>query len=134
MIGDEDRGDETDEGPRFVRYEQEVEAHFRPGEAVVDTDGQVSGEDAAARRRKAALSWLLFLVVIVGLVLLCWPKIAPLMHKSVAPTTPPHLAGAPTPPLQAAAPQARPKRPVRDYPPCTATRTGSCIQQDGNNP
>lgn len=130
MTGEDDRLNEATGTPPVGRYEREVEAHFRGSGAGMDAPTLDSGEMSAARHWKAALSWLLFLVVIVGLALLVWPRIAPLMHRSVAPTTPPRQAGAPATPFQAPAP-ARAKRPVRDYPPCTATRTDSCIQQDG---
>jgi hypothetical protein len=105
-----------------------VEEHFHPDASVAAAQEPDAGDERAARRRRAALGWLLFLVVVAGLVLISWPRIAPLMHKSVAPTAPPSHAG--TPGQAAAGAQAGPKRPPRDYPPCTATRTDSCIQQD----
>ena len=121
--------EEPDKTSPVGRYEREVEANFHQGEVLGDERlPDDEGTSIAARRRGAALSWLLFLVVIIGLFLFFWPKLSPLMHRSVAPTTPPRQEGTPTAPLQVQVARAKP--PVHSYPPCTATRTDSCTQQD----
>ncbi|MDB5671915.1 MAG: hypothetical protein JWO25_2874 [Alphaproteobacteria bacterium] len=85
-----------------------------------------SGHDAVpvgARHRKAALGWILLLVLIAGLAALCWPRLEPLMRRGADPVAPPGAGAAPTGLVP-------PKRSNYDYPPCTATRTDSCVQKD----
>jgi hypothetical protein len=103
------------------RYEREVEARF--GRTGDDPD---IDPPAAERRWNPAIAWLLFLVLLAIVIALCWPRIAPLMHRSVVPTTPPSQAR--VQPLPGA--QSRPKPSNSNYPPCTVTRTDRCVQKD----
>ncbi|HEX5182907.1 MAG TPA: hypothetical protein VFW19_07110 [Allosphingosinicella sp.] len=110
---------EDEDGREKGRYEREVEARF--GREDPDAD-----PPAATSRRNPAIAWLIFLVLLAIVVAFCWPYIAPLMHRSVIPTTPPSQARAQ--PLPGA--QSRPKPPATVYPPCTATRTDRCVQKE----
>jgi hypothetical protein len=125
MIG-EDEQDPKGGGREMGRYEREVEASFP--DRTADGSAHEPDHQPAARRRKAALGWLLFLAVIIVLAIVCWPRLELLMRHKAQPTAPPAQAGSAAP---AAAAQQRPKRSTYDYPPCTATRTDRCVQQGG---
>ncbi|MDB5671077.1 MAG: hypothetical protein JWO25_2036 [Alphaproteobacteria bacterium] len=95
-------------------------------EEQISTDSGRGSYPAAAPRRRAALGWLLLLVLIAGLAALCWPRLELLMRRGAVPVAPPSGVAAPGGAAQVAA------RPAKhDYPPCTATRTDSCVQKDG---
>ena len=88
----------------------------------------------AASLPKALVGWVLVLLVMAGLAVVSWPKIRSLMApKSGSAAT--NQAGLPLAQTSAAglaqpAVTFHPRPAPKNYPPCTATRTDSCVQQD----
>jgi hypothetical protein len=92
------------------------------------------GRAATASLPKALLGWVLVLLVIAGLAAVSWPKIRSLMSPKSA-SAGVNRAGLPLaetarPGLAQPAVTFHPRPAPKNYPPCTATRTDSCVQQD----
>jgi hypothetical protein len=90
---------------------------------------------AVASLRKAAMGWVLALLVLAGLAAISWPTIKARIRQGAETSAAVNQAGLPLAQAgQAATAQAdvtfHPRPATRNYPPCTATRTDSCVQKE----
>jgi hypothetical protein len=104
-------------------------------DVIERADGPDGNPAPIASHRKALVGWLLVVLVLAGLAVLFWPKIEALMRHDGQASAAGKEAGLPL--AQAGQAQAaqsgmifHPKPAPKSYPPCTATRTDSCVQQE----
>jgi hypothetical protein len=104
-------------------------------DTIDQADGSETEISLGSSHRKAIIGWLLVLLVLAGLAALFWPRIERLMQHNEEASAAGNQAGLPL--AQTGGAKAaqtgmifHPKPAPKTYPPCTATRTDSCIQQE----